>query len=119
MRRLLVLAIFSLLPLAADDITRLQIVVMNPDGKPVDRASVIVKFAGHSIKRFGAKVRTEWDTKTSQEGIAKIPGIPKGKILIQVIAKNHQTFGETFDVQDDQKTIEIRLKAPQEQYSAH
>jgi hypothetical protein len=57
--------------------------------------------------------------RSSQEGIARIPELPKGKILIQVIAKNYQTFGQSFDVTEDERTIEIKLNAPQEQYSAH
>jgi len=44
---------------------------------------------------------------------------PQGDILIQVIAKNYQTFGETFAVDEEQKTIEIKLKQPQSQYTAH
>ena len=43
---------------------------------------------------------------------AEVPEIPKGKILIQVIAKNYQTFGQTFDIAEDEKTIEVTLKPP-------
>jgi hypothetical protein len=57
--------------------------------------------------------------RTNQEGLAKIPPIPQGTILIQVIAKDFQTFGEKFDVDEEQKTIEITLNPPQPQYSAH
>jgi hypothetical protein len=108
------------LPAAADDTTKLQIVVTNQNGKPVDRASVIVKFVqGRSVTKLGAKIRKSWELKSSQEGVAKIPAIPKGKILIQVIAQNYQTFGKTFDVDEDERTIEIMLNPPQPQYSAH
>jgi len=51
--------------------------------------------------------------------MAKIPSIPKGKILIQIIAKNYQTFGETYDIDEDDRTVDIVLKDPQEQYSVH
>jgi len=116
-------ATFALLatqPAAAADLTKLRIVVTDTAGKPIERASVIVKFVqGRSKVKFGAKIRTEWDTKTSQEGIVTIPEIPQGKILIQVIAKNYQTFGQTFDVQEEEKTIEVKLNPPQPQYSAH
>jgi hypothetical protein len=116
----LLLALLLVLPLAAADLTKLQIKVMNEDGKPVDNASVIVKFVqGRSKMKFGAKIRTEWETKSSQEGIVKIPTIPQGNILIQVIAKNFQTFGQTFEIREPEKTVEIKLKPPQQQYSAH
>jgi hypothetical protein len=51
--------------------------------------------------------------------VAKIPPIPQGTILIQINAKNYQTFGDNFDVDQEQKTIEITLNPPQPQYSAH
>ena len=114
------LALLLMLPLHAGDLTRLQIVITDQSGKPVDRASVIVKFVqGRSVRKLGAKVRKSWELKSSQEGIARIPAIPQGKILIQVNAQNFQTFGQVFDVDDDEKTIEIKLKPPQPQYSAH
>src|SRR5258707_6331177 len=120
MRKMLGLLALLALPLAASDETKLQIVVTNQNGKPVDNASVIVKFVqGRSVTKFGAKIRKEWDLKTNQEGVAKIPAIPQGKILIQIIAKNYQMFGETYDVQEEEKTIDIKLKPPQEQYTAH
>ena len=108
------------LPLAAADLTRLQIAVTNEAGKPVEQAEVIVKFVqGRSAVKLGAKIRKSWEVRSSQEGIAKIPAIPQGKILIQVNAKNYQTFGQTFDVQEEERTIEVKLKPPQEQYTAH
>jgi hypothetical protein len=124
MRSVILFVALSLLPLAGADLnklmTKLQIVVKNEDGKPVDRASVIVKFVpGRAKAKFGAKIHTSWELKSSQEGIVNIPEIPQGQILIQVIASNYQTFGQTFDVEEDQKTIEIALKPPQQQYSAH
>ena len=123
MRKLLLL-LALLLPAStvmADDLTRLQIHVTNARGKPVDRASVIVKFvSGRSLKALGLKkARLSWELKSSQEGMAKIPGIPKGKILIQIIAKNYQTFGDTYDVDEDERVVEIVLKDPQAQYSVH
>src|SRR5262249_41376430 len=104
----------------ADDNTRLQIHITDQDGKPVDRASVIVKFIqGRSVTKLGAKIRKSYEMKSSQEGMAKVPSIPQGKILIQIIAKNYQTFGKRFDVQEPERTIEIKSNPPQAQYSAH
>ncbi len=120
MRKLLLLVALIALPLVAGDLTKLKIVVKDEKGKPVDRANVVVKFAGgRSIAKLGKKVRTAWEVHTTQEGEAEVPEIPKGKILIQIIAKNYQTFGQTYDVDEDEKTIEIGLKPPQEQYTNH
>jgi hypothetical protein len=57
--------------------------------------------------------------RTNQEGIAKVPEIPQGTILIQVIASGYQTFGQKYEVYQLEKTIDIKLNSPQEQYSAH
>ena len=120
---LAVLAMFALAtsPLLADkDLTKLQIEVKNGDGKAVDRASVIVRFVeGRSKVKFGRKITTRWELRTNQLGQAKIPPIPQGKILIQVIAKGYQTYGQTHEVEEEEKTIEIKLNPPQSQYSAH
>lgn len=104
---------------ADDDLTRIQIRVTNEAGKPIDRAAVIVKFVSGRHKIKMTKINKAWEMRTSQEGWAKIPAIPKGDILIQVIAKNYQTFGEKFEIEEDERTIEIALKPPQAQYSVH
>src|SRR5215212_5018964 len=89
---LLATALFS--PAGAQT-TKLRIEVKNVDGKPIDRASVLVKFVeGRSIVKLGKKIRTSWELKTNQEGVASIPPVPQGKILVQIIAKNYQTFGQ-------------------------
>ena len=122
MRKLLLLPALSLLlsvSLWAADLTKLKIVIKSPSGKPVERASVVVSFAGRSIMKFGKTVRTTWEMRSTQEGVAEIPEMPKGKIRVQVIAKGYQTFGQIFDVDEDQRTIEIKLNPPQAQYSVH
>jgi len=105
---------------AAADTTKLTIQVKNDSDKPVDRASVIVKFVeGRSYVKLGKKIRNTYELRTNQDGEASIPSIPQGKILIQIIAKGYQTFGQTFNVDEEQKTVEIKLNPPQKQYSAH
>jgi hypothetical protein len=100
--------------------TKLTVEVKNIDGKPVDRASVVVKFVeGRSVAKLGKKIRTTYELRTDQDGLAKIPEIPQGKIQIQVIAKNYQTFGKVFDIDQEEKTVEINLNPPQAQFSAH
>jgi hypothetical protein len=106
--------------LHAGDLTKLNIVVKTQGGHPIDRASVVVRFVeGRSVVKLGKKIRTTFELRTNQEGEARIPEIPQGKIRVQVIAKGYQTFGQLFDVDDAEKTLEIKLNPPQQQYSAH
>ncbi len=124
MRTFAVLAILLCLAasivVADPPMTKLRIEVKSLEGKPVDRASVVVRFkGGRSVAKLGKKVITSWEVRTNQEGFVKIPELPQGKIRVQVIAKGYQTFGQDFDVTEAEKTIEIKLNPPQAQYSSH
>jgi hypothetical protein len=100
--------------------TSLQIQVLTPGGRPLDRASVIVTFVkGRAKMKLYKKEFTHWELKTNQQGIAKIPPIPQGTIKVQVIAASYQTFGDMFEVEEAEKTITVQLKDPQPQYSSH
>ena len=124
LRRQLVVPVVLLAALAAvalaHPMTKINIVVKNQSGKPVDRASVVVRFVqGHSVVKLGKAIRTTFELRSNQDGEARIPEIPQGKILVQIIAKGFQTFGQTFEVNDDEKTLDITLNPPQQQFSAH
>jgi hypothetical protein len=119
--RLVFLPVLLVSVLAADTpMTRIKVEVRSRGDKPIDRAAVIVNFVeGRSVVKLGKKIVTHWELRTNQEGIAKIPALPQGKVRIQVNAKNYQTFGDIFDVDEEEKTIVIKLNPPQQQYSAH
>src|SRR5581483_8307671 len=100
--------------------TTLTVKVTNLKGEPVDRAAVIIRFvSGHSVVKMGKANSTQYELRTNQEGVAHFPPIPQGKIRVQVIDKRYQTWGDTIEVADDQKTVEVKLNPPQSQYSAH
>lgn len=108
--------------MAFDDppMTTLRIEVKTLSGKPIDRASVIVRLdQGRSKLKLGKKVITSYQLKTNQDGVAKIPPLPQGNFLIQVIAKGYQTFGETYEILEAERTVEVKLNPPQPQYSVH
>src|SRR4051812_6390779 len=103
-RMLLIASVIPMLAVAADEqeegTTRITVQVNNENGGPVDRASVIVKFKnGRSVRKFGRTVRTSWEMRTNQEGLVKIPPIPQGNILVQVIANGYQTYGDTLSIE--------------------
>ena len=100
--------------------TKLTIHVVNDSDKPVDRASVMVKFVqGRDYIKLGKAIRITYELRTNQDGEASIPEIPQGKILIQIIAKGYQTYGQTLDINEAERTVDVKLNPPQKQYSAH
>jgi len=118
MRTIATLLLLSVLPLMGAEGTRLTVQVNSSDtGRPIDHASVIVKFQ-HGLNPVKLKkLRTVWETKTSQEGSVAIPEIPMGEVTIQVIADHYQTFGAVYQLTEPQQTIAIKLNPPQAQYS--
>ncbi len=119
MRKVVIAALLLFaLTLSAGSGTRLTVQVNAADtGKPIDRASVIVKFR-HGLNPVKMKkIITNWETKTSQMGSVTIPEIPMGEITIQVIAQHYQTFGDVYQLTTPEQTIAIKLNPPQAQYS--
>ena len=114
---LLIVTATAAMTLTAADPTILTVHVTSAvSGKPIDRASVIVRFKegiGVNLK----KIQTSWETKTNQDGNVTLPTMPQGKIQIQIIASNYQTFGDMFVTDKPEQTIEIKLNPPQPQYS--
>ena len=94
---------------------KLQIHVSTKDDKPISEASVYVRF-----NESGGFLRhdkmAELDLKTNQDGTAKVPAIPQGKIMIQVIAKGWHTFGQWYDIDQPEQLIEIKLGPPPHWY---
>ncbi len=95
--------------------TKLRIHVIAADGKPVGNASVYVRFpvAGGI---FHKDKLSELNLKTNEDGSAKVPDIPRGKILIQVVAKGWKTYGKWYDIDSEAMTVEIKLEAPAHWY---
>jgi len=114
------LLVAGLVAFADVPMTKITVEVKTQSGRPVNQADVIVRFVkGHSVFKLGKAVRTTWELRTDQDGHATIPEIPQGEIRIQVIAKGYQTFGNTFDITETEKTVPITLNPPQQQYSSH
>jgi len=106
---------------AAPPQTNITVTVRNPSDKPVDNAEVILDFLGshHQVTKLGRRKAVHWEMHTNQEGIAHFPPVPQGTLQLQVVAKNYQTFGDRVDVDEERKTIDVKLNPPQNQYSAH
>jgi hypothetical protein len=100
--------------------TKIVIQVKTQSGRPIDHAEVVVTFIqGRAIFKLGKNVLRTYDLRTNQDGEARIPSIPQGKIKILVNAKGYQTFGDVIEINEEEKTVEVKLNPPQPQYSAH
>lgn len=95
--------------------TKLKIIVTTREDKPIGNASVYVRFntSGGFLRH---EKQVEMNFKTNQDGSVKVPEIPQGKVLVQVIAKGWHTYGEWYDVEKDEETIAIKLAPPPHWY---
>jgi hypothetical protein len=94
--------------------TKLRIVVTGND-KPVSNASVYVKY-NEPGGLFHRERLAEMNFKTNLDGTVKVPEIPRGKILIQVIAKGWHTYGKWYEIETESETIRIKLEPPPRWY---
>ena len=95
--------------------TRLRIQVTDGNDKPLGNVSVYVRYytSGGFLHR---EKLAELDFKTNQDGSVKVPEIPQGKILIQVIAKGWHTFGKWYDIEKEEESVPIKLEPPPHWY---
>jgi len=116
----LLLAMAMQLMAAAHPDTIITVAVKNHEDRPVDNAAVILDFLGsRQYHKLGKRKPVHWEMHTNQEGLAKFPPVPRGTIQVQVVANHYQTFGKSFDVDSEEKTVDVTLNPPQAQYSAH
>jgi hypothetical protein len=100
---------------AASTDVRLTIVVTGgEEKKPIDSASVYVRFVEEH--KHGKDKKIEMNLKTNQSGICHVPVIPPGKFMIQVIAEGWKTYGEYYDINQTEQTINIALVRPPKWY---
>jgi hypothetical protein len=95
--------------------TRLRIRVTDGNDKPLGNVSVYVRYytSGGFLRR---EKLAELDFKTNQDGSVKVPEIPQGKILIQVIAKGWHTYGKWYDIEKEEESVPIKLEPPPHWY---
>src|SRR5713226_2421290 len=102
-------------PDSGSNTVRLTIAVTGGDEKkPVDSASVYVKFV--EARMLAKDKKIEMNLKTNVSGVCHSPEIPRGKVLIQVIAPGWKTFGEYYEVDQAEQTINIALSRPPKWY---
>ncbi|MDE0104164.1 MAG: carboxypeptidase-like regulatory domain-containing protein [Bryobacterales bacterium] len=104
--------------MAAREWTALRIIVRDESGRPVPRASVIIRPLKGKQKKFKRK-GPALELKTSNEGSTPVPPLPRGPVLIQVISKGFRTHGSEVTLTEAEQTETIVLKPPSDQFSVH
>jgi len=84
------------------------------DKKPIDSASVYIRYVEEH--KHGKDKKIEMNLKTNQSGVCHVPVIPPGKFVVQVIADGWKTYGEYYDVNQAEQTINIVLVRPPKWY---
>lgn len=95
--------------------TKLRIKVTGNDGKPIGNASVYVRFYQPGGMFHHDKL-VEMSFKTNEDGSVKVPEVPQGNILIQVLAKGWHTYGKWYDIEKGEESVEIKLEPPTHWY---
>jgi hypothetical protein len=88
---------------------KLKIHVTDSNDKPVGNASIYVRY-NEPGGMFHHDKLSEMNFKTNQDGSVKVPEVPQGKILIQVVAKGLHTYGKWYDVDKEEASVEIKLE---------
>jgi len=92
--------------------TRIEVTILrNDDGNPIENAAVIFQLVGD---------KGNMELKTNEDGKTVIDVLPTGsKVLLQVIAKGYQTYGQEYDIDKPEMALEVKLKRPGQQYSIY
>jgi hypothetical protein len=98
----------------AKDVRLTIVVTGGEDKKPVDSASVYVRYVEQH--KLGKDKKIEMNLKTNQSGVCHVPVIPPGKFVIQVIADGWKTYGEYYDINQTEQTINVTLVRPPKWY---
>jgi hypothetical protein len=98
----------------AKDVRLTIVVTGGEDKKPVDSASVYVRYVEEH--KHGKDKKIEMNLKTNQSGVCHVPVIPPGKFVVQVIADGWKTYGEYYDINQTEQTINITLVRPPKWY---
>jgi hypothetical protein len=116
-------ALFATLSLAHDkkkkkkdeDATVNFLVVRANNGKPVRNAAVVL----HEVDVKGRQAKGGYELKTDLEGKTSFDGVPYGKLRVQVLAHEFQTFGQDYEINQPEQEITIKLNPPQKQFSVY
>ena len=79
-------------------------------GEVISQARLTLTFKSGKLHR-----EIQYGAKTNAQGQYTFNHIPKGTVHLFVTADRHQSFGKEIDLEEDNQSIEVKLKKPQPQ----
>ncbi len=97
------------------DRTNVIVVVEEADsGQPIANARLTLQFRepGNPAKLKRPKTYS-FSAKTNPQGRYKFTGVLKGTVRLLVTADRRQSFGQEFELEQDNQVLEVKLRKPQ------
>jgi len=91
---------------AAGAVLRIE-VTARETGQPVAEAEVLVR---HVPERDAGDKKIQANMRTDPRGVAQVPAIPAGKIVVQASAKGYKSFSRWYERSGEAQTIQIQLE---------
>jgi len=79
-------------------------------GEVMSQARLTLTFKSGKLHRV-----VSYGAKTNAQGQYRFTNIPMGTVHLFVTAERHQSFGKEIELEQDNQTIEVKLKKPQAQ----
>ena len=83
---------------------KLHVEVRDKTGAPVQSAEVWVR------SELEERVVYDEQLATNKQGVANFSRVPRGRILVQVTSKAMSTFRNNYDLDQETKTIPVKLQ---------
>ncbi len=101
----------------ADEPEKTNVIVVVKEaesGQPIFNAKLTLQFRepGDPSKLKLGKTLS-FSAKTNPQGRYKFTGVNKGTIRLLVTAERRQSFGQEFELEQDEQVIEVKLRKPQ------
>lgn len=97
---------------------RVTVTVLDPKGNPVNNAGVVLRQASVDHGKLG-KHPFNVELHTGKQGQVVVQGFAPGIVVVQVIAKDFETFGQAFIMRDADETVHVKLHPPGRQISIY
>ncbi len=91
------------------------VVTDSQTGRPVNQAHLTLIFQSprDPNNAFKRAKTISYTGKTDAEGRCRFVYIPEGSVKLMATEDRHQAFGQTFEVDKDHSTLEVKMKPPQ------